>query len=1076
MDGTPFNASGPSSSFVFDIYTDGQIRNAPPALPGGPCNYTDQTLPRCGCRRFWSRPSAVGGLQDPYTSGLAEICMCSHHACFHEDAQLPSMLPAATPGLVAGQENQRPKTNREPLSPVQDLSSFHIPGGVITSLDLEMLNYQGSVSEYSFQGANPLHIEEANPKHDSPLPDTLNGWANMIQTQSTRSISHSSYPPQGPGPSQPPSTAPSSQARYLRPFAGKGLQTLSGGSALRKETLQDQPQAAYESDRLALQPVSEDPGPNDNPPDRSREATPRASQSQECAFDRKKREEMKVLSDTVKGHEQRIDRLENISFSVAGHEECHDKHENIDVRVTELESRVEEVERILNDTNSIASSRRTVRADTTADDATASVVSVSTSASDMALSRAELYSQMQELRAQISQLQSVSLPSYTKPWEVEVVFLPFPLKGIWMEAHKFPPHRQSTGSNADEWTQMPNTISRSTPDPHSQKFGEWAGQSDDSNWLLPRAFAAGRIIEQRLKSRGLIKTVLVRGPDARSIQLAIHKAFEDIFRISSSRSGHHLSSPLSEFLGLRQSWVPLRKIHKDSRLRFLTPAEMATPALWDFTFLESSVVMKASGLHRLYVTQPEAYLQDQPMAYDESGWSWQKLRELSRVYPDSQSSSGDIPEADALEECWAWNERFDEPPTANTSAISLRQSHQRISRRSSSISQQYFTAESPILSSSPGFVRAQSPMIQRDRRGSRPPNIRTGSVPPVVPLASSSSQARRRVSTHSIMPTPYERRSSPFVPKPSPRLPRQTTPLAPISTTYAAATKRRLGTRSPSVIPRNTPLWSRSSMSRSPSLAPFPHQGYHEERPNERRPTPAYYATPHSEAIPDFNAYQRGGSRGPMIVSNGYEPDDEEMGDSFEDPGSSTDPYDSQMTDDADDVAAHPSMGPRKSVVNEDSEIDVYEDDDEDELDGIETDGGNDPSGWQGFGQGALVKSEHPRPEDIPWAGIEDLMSDGENVDPDSQEIEIHEDEDMEIQDNGDGDDTDAGSATSSQAPSEYSSKPHAHQGLWPVPLAGQNNVTVGHDKAYRRHSAGATFNRDSSMGFEIHEDEGHDN
>ncbi|KAM7218716.1 midasin [Rhypophila decipiens] len=1073
MAGTPFSASGPSSSFVFDIYTDGQIKAAPPVLPGGPCNYTDQTLPRCGCRRFWSRPPMAGGVQDPYTSGLAEICMCSHHACFHEDAHPPSMLPAAS-GQVAGQENQKPKGNREPLSPVQDLASFHMSPNLITSFDLELLNYQVPTSEYNFEATNPLHIEDAHTKHDSPLPDTLNSWGNVNQSQGIRAVSHLSVPPQCPTPSQPPSTASSSQAKYLRPFAGKGLQTLSGGSLLRNEALQEQLQAADEGVRLSQQPVSEETEPKENYPDGSREATPRASGPQDCAFDENKRATLNLLSETVKGYEQRIDRLENTSFSVAGHEECHDKHENIDLRVTELESRVEEVEKILNDTSSVASSRRTLRPDSAADDATASVVSVSTNTTDIALNRAELYSQLQELRAQVNELQSASLPSYTKPWEVEVVFLPFPLKGIWMAAHEFPRNRQSSGSTGDEWTQMPSTFSRSTPDPHSQKFAEWAGQVHGSNWLLPRAFAAGRIIDQRLKSRGLIKNVLVRGPDARSIQLAIHGAFGDVFRISSnalSRSGFHPNSPLAEFLGLRQAWVPLRKIHKDSRLRFLAPAEMATPALWDFTFLESSVVMKASGIHRLYVTQPEAYLQDQPRAYHDSAWSWQKLRELTRVYADSQSSNGDMPEADALEECWAWNERFDELPAANPSTISLRQSHQqRVSRRSSSISQQFFTAESPDLSNS--FIRAKSPMIQRERRGSRPPNIRTGSLPPVQPIVL-SSQSRRRVSAHGTIPSPYERRSSPFVPKPSPRLPRQTTPLATISTAYAATTKRRLRTRSPSVIPRNTPHPSRTSMSRSPSLAPFPHQGYHVERPTERRPTPGYYATPHSEAIPEFNAYQRGGSRGPILLSNAYEhDDDEEMDDSFDDQGSSTDPYDSQMTDEVDDEAAKAPVRQRKSV-----DIDVYEDDTEDELDGGDTDVGNDPSAWQGFGQGqgGLDKPEHPRPEDIPWAGIEDLMSDGENIEPDSQDIEIHEDDDMEILDH-DADEDDERSDRSSQPPSEYSSKPAAQQRPWPAPLTSGSSTIADSDNGHHHRHGGPTRNRDVSMGFEIHEDEIHDN
>jgi len=939
-----------------------------------------------------------------------------------------------------------------------------------------------------------------------------------------------------------------------------------------------------------------------------REATPKAGQSQERQPSGVKRDEFDQLSNTVKGHEQRLDRLENTSFSVAGHEECHDKHENVDLRVTELESRVEEVEKILNDSSSIGS-RRTLRADANIDDATtASVASVSTNATST--NRAELYSEIQSLRAQISQLQAASLPSYTKPWELEVVFLPFPLKGIWIEGREFANNQraQSVGPGVDEWAQMPNTISRATPDPHSPKFAEWQGQGNDSNWLLPRAFVAGKVIDQRLRRRGLIKNVLVRGPDARSIQLAIHHAFADIFRISSSvvpsPTSHQTSnSPLNEFHGLRQAWVPLRKIHKDSRLRFLGPAEMTTPALWDFTFLVSSVVMKATGMHRLYITQPEAYLQDHPLGDHafESGWTWQKLRELSRVYPDSQGA-GDgnvpVPEADALEEYWGWNEKLDDPPTsANASALSLRQS--RISRRSSSISTQFYTGiQSPAIGNSSAMLgRAQSPMIQRERKGSRPPPafIRTGSLPPAGPSMISPSQSRRRVST-GLSQTAYERRSSPFVgSRPSPRLSIQNVPVNAISKS------RRLGTRSPSVVPQpmqqyirhTTPRWSRASKSRSPSLAPNFGNNDHN---GGRRTTPFYYATPHSDAIPDHQAYgyQRGSSRGPIILPQSHVDDDmddgsfedgsfevgvagdgdigdgdEDMTDDFEardrddeemkgygggsesssggDDGrggndSTTDPYDSEMTQDENDhqqgsgrhqhherssIRNHHGLSfgrgqyslRRSTSVALDVDVyedeDIYPDDEEDGLDGLETDTGQ----GQGYNQHQHQhQHQHPhqptRPEDIPWAGIEDHMSDSENVDPFStqelssqqqsshhsqggadllnssfsvsQDIEIHEDED--VADAADGNDDNASVASSQRPPSEYSSKPSP---MWkPLPTfppttttatipatvaAAATAMTVGMTAGFdSRELAGKMRVSEvggDSMGFHIHED-----
>lgn len=1071
MAATPFDACDPGSSFIFDIYHDGQpLRNAPPALPGGPCNYTDQALPRCGCRRFWSRAPPGTGFQDHLALNPAEVCMCSHHACFHEDVQPGMSQPPATAN-VFGQENQKPKATREPLSPVHDLGSFHIPSNLGVSLDLNLLDFQTPLASHRTDPAMVLPTEEASLRPESAMPDTLNSWGNLLQSQPAHDDGLPPIPSQClMPPSQPPSTASSSQSRYLRPFAGKGLQTLNRGSALRNEL----PLNGNESAQHTAS------GPREAETAKQSSRTPGLSQAHgttDNAFQK--------LSNTIDSHEQRLDRLENASFSVAGHEDCHDKHDHTDLRVTELESRVEEVEKMLNDNGSIASSRRTVRPEASADDATASVVSVATSAAMNGVNRGELYSQLQSLQAQVNHLQAASLPSYTKPWELEVVFLPFPLKGIWVGAHEFASQRRSAGSNAEDWTQMPNTVSRSTPDPQSPKFQEWAGQSSGSNWLLPRAFAPGRIIDQRLKSRGLIKTVFVRGPDARSIQLAVHNAFGDVFSISTNlptRSGYAPSGPLADFLGLRHDWVPLRKLHKDSRLRFLTPAEMATPTLWDFTFLVSSVVMKATGTHRLYVTQPEAYLQDHPLSYHafEFGWSWQKLRELSRVYPDSQSSNGDlaVPEADAMEDCWAWNDRLDEVPSANTSALSLRQGHhQRFSRGSStSPSQQFFTGvQSPNLSSSQAIARAHSPLIQRERQSSRPQQLRTASLPPVTPALVSPSQSRRRMFGQSPNGTPYERRSSPFISRASPRPSSHQLPAPNMTTTAALISKRRLSTRSPSLAPRNTPRWSRASMSRSPSLAPMGAPlGFQDDR--DRRTTPFYYATPHSDAIPDY-AYQRQGSRGPGMaqLSNGYDPDDDEdMEADFEDDqGSSTDPYDSEMTHDESSQVRGPSQatnsfGLRASSGDGNFDVDVYIDEDEDDQpDVIDTDGGNDTAGWSAFGQGQQSfqeTSSQPRPEDIPWAGIEDHMSDSENVDPDetqsqsqSQSIAIHEDGDIDILDRDDGDDTESGQ--DSQPPSEYSSK----QNAWPTPMTS-NNRSFGNQVA-----AGGGG---GSQSFQIHEDE----
>jgi hypothetical protein len=399
-------------------------------------------------------------------------------------------------------------------------------------------------------------------------------------------------------------------------------------------------------------------------------------------------------------------------------------------------------------------------------------------------------------------------------------------------------------------------------------------------------------------------------------------------------------------------------------------------------------------------------------------------------------------------------------------------------------------------------------------------------------------------------------------------------------------------------------------MSRSPSLAPGGLYGYHEEREQQNRErrttTPFYYATPHSEAIPEFG-YHRAGSRQPSAapgaggaLRNGYFPDDDEDmhdGDFTEGSGMDTDLYDDE-DDDSEMADHHPhqpshrhghgggssrqqqpqhpntSFGFGTDGGDEaDLDIDVYEDDEEDELDGVDTDAGNTtdqhvgagPAAtaatvWHGFGR----HQHHPqpphhhhhhhhhqrssplssqrqhhqplRPEDIPWAGIEDTtaagagaaaamasttttttaaaaggadaegdssMSDGENVDPttsggssfsqggglslssQSQEggIEIHEGAaqrrvSVGVSTMGEvlGDGGDADGDASSQAPSEYSSKP----GAWQIiPLAAIDSscgedgggVVGGGQKGVVDVVGGGAGRGGSAMGFRIHED-----
>lgn len=820
MAATPFDPSHFANAF--DIYTDAATVKAPvPNLPGGSCNFADLSPgangARCGCRRFWSR-SPAGNSQVPDQS---QWCMCNHHACFHEEGDHNVQQPEAT---QPGQENERPRSGRDPLSPVMDLT-------VKTPSALTGMEYP------SFNGGNALSLiprapEDAgsyprlpvcsNPGASASLPDTLS-WTGLLHSQP-----HPSAIPPIPAQcliaSQTASTTSSIQAKYLRPFAGKGLQTLSGVASSSKplsplldRTPGSKPAAAPQGQAPhadSFTYVSQDY----RVPDTPRAGTPTQSEPRAAVFNAAvSRRAFKNLSDTVSSHDQRLDRLETVSFTAPGHEDCHEKHDHADIRMTDLESRVDEVERLVNDNNSVASRR--------ADDA--SVVSVSTNATSRPTHSQELMSQVQELQAQVTHLQSL-MPSPSHPFEVEVVFLPFPLKKVWQEAQQFKNEPQISN---EDWTQLPMTHSTATMRSETSLYPDWTASDQDLRWLLPKAFRDKSVIDQRLRSRGLIKTITVMGSDARSVTMAMNTAFGHVFREMNIFARPQTTDPRSStFLGLQSTWVPLRKIHKDSRLRFLSPAEMMTPAVWDVSFL-SSVMMRASE-PRLFITHPDAYLQDF-QAYD-MGWTWQNLKEMSPVVIDASASQAD---ANVGEECWSWVEQLDEPPSAHTS-MSVRNERQPTS---SSPSQQFFPALQTMRSSSPSVTRGQSPLLS-SRRGSRPPHIRTSSMPMSAPIQVSPALSKRRVASYG-----QSRRSSPAIQAANPQ---------------SAIMKRRRSTRSPShfrFTPRRT---------HSPSPMPL---GLSDRQP-ARGTTPFAYATPFSNA-PLQERPVRAGSSAPAAVQDGLDDD-----------------------------------------------------------------------------------------------------------------------------------------------------------------------------------------------------------
>jgi hypothetical protein len=724
------------------------------------------------------------------------------------------------------------------------------------------------------------HSEVGRAQMDS-LPDTLQ-WSRFINSGGSQG-SLPAIPSQCLLPSDNASRTSSSQAGHARPFAGLGLQTLSH---LRKTNATAQNSLATAKGRLvyengkAMQTYQDSNG-HGHLQSLTEVATPSMRSSQEADAEasffkkgsivqealQKLAEERAngvaialrplpedatagskyaaIFNDTddenllprimsivnrvveyplkIENHEQRLDQLENASFSQQLLEEVRDGHEHLENVVNELDERVAEVEKqqqALNDASSVGS-RQLVNSSMDSRISTTSSALVAS-----AIDRLD-YSRIEALEAQISELQTIAPPSHSRPWEVEVVFLPFGprLMGVWSSQLSVSQRARMSMLSDDDWTETQNN-SVSTAQANlavHDRSTAWESSAtkagDQRSWLMPKACGLRSKVDSRLRSRGLVRMIQIKGSDARDVQAAMLSAFGKLLEtIAEDPYSHHehkraIPQSLGNYLGLRPAWVPLRKLHKDSCLRFLNTSEMLTPALWNTQFLSSSVAMRATGARRLYITQPDSYIQHLGTT---TAWTWQKLRLLGRVYPEP--SFDHTPEADAHEPCWEFDERLDPPPSVHSSI----ESHLSLTLRP--VSQGKPEAVSASASSSPVSLNASttptslparptypiSPL--KERHPFRPVHTRTASMPTLIPLESSNSQPKRRIAS-------FDNDTQISLIRPQ--------------------TLKRLRTRSPSR-PRDTPRWSVGPPSPYPYVEEFAEM--------KRGTTPFAYATPHSNA------------------------------------------------------------------------------------------------------------------------------------------------------------------------------------------------------------------------------------
>jgi hypothetical protein len=625
------------------------------------------------------------------------------------------------------------------------------------------------------------------------------------------------------------------------------------------------------------------------------------------------------VANTMRDLGSRMEMLENGSFNYVQPEDFNQTLSMYDDRLIELEHRMDEHDKhhqAIDADQSSTSYRRRIENITGSFGSNHSLQSTTSSALILAaMDRKDTDMELGNIKDRLDLLEAAALPSTFQPWEIEVVLIPWgrDLRGVWFSPDE-PMHDTSRTptQNSEEWTQARSSKLNHSPQPKiqlltresdsspyhgvqngpgvlntgdsesgwsSQAISDWASGSAD-DWLFPKACGSNNLVYKRLQSRGFIRDVTLKGASARDLQATLSHAFSDLLE-HLSYTNQDGDAVVAAYPGLRASFVPLRKVHKNSKLSFLSPAEMSSSALWSAQFLAAGVMMRVSGgKKRLYVTQREAYIQHS----DDLGstWTWQELRQLPRFQPDQdlQMEGNDeqcqpaVPEADAKETCWQHIEAYDAPPASLHSSFGSHQSVQLSMRPADRQWRRSITPSSILKNKIP------QPISPLSEFHPRPAHLRqrTISASLVEPITSGSSKRRFNSS-------PVKQSSAP---QPASRTP---------SVSVARLKRRR--TANPSSlyhedhIPTEAQITAWNPTPRRSREPPSPFYSSHPplprtssdmtSRPSQRSlaiTTPFAYATPHSGPFvggQGFGGYTNGGDTEPDDDNDADDDDDGEQ-------------------------------------------------------------------------------------------------------------------------------------------------------------------------------------------------------
>ncbi|KAK3052658.1 hypothetical protein LTR09_006139 [Extremus antarcticus] len=760
-------------------------------LPSGSCNYRDisttSQAPVCGCTKFWLNVCHFnvndGGVERAW-------CFCGHHACFHNafsQQQEQEQVLASSRVIAAQGLGIRPDSRSQSQS--------------INTRVFQALNEFARLQEDGEQASDT----------NSKLPSTT--APSLVEEPWHASERWLQQGQQNLGPMPPPVVIPTG-SRITEDYSATEVATPSIAGTPDFRAL-----AASSSSGNRPSPGHLQPGNLQRP----RIEPPRLTSNERTANvegPAPVRNTTPDLQNILQTYGRRLDILETLSFSHVPVEELQDRFEHFDGRILDLEQwRVDQDQREpapdhIRSTH--ARERRMLPAEASSFDSDESFdMNAAAHAEAVVLAtlaaNAETHPRIDALESRVQELEQTALPSFARPWRVQVVLLPWgrDLKGIWFSATEAT--RRSTMANTqltEEWTGAqsgPNLSFNSASGAWTtESIQAWAKEAQE--WLSPKACGPSGAVFQRLASRGLVRDMTLRESDARHIANMIDSTFGELGIGGKDVSG---AEETRRYQALQQSLIPLRKVRKSARLRFLSPAEMVTSASWTASFLDSSVFMKVGdGQRRLYITTPEAY--SQPNTNDV--WSWKRLRGLT-AFEATAGEQAARTENVAIEACWSYNERLDRSDSLHSSFAT---------RDSQWSTRSQFAVDDPD-------DMDDNPMQSQPQL--RPQRQRTASLPESSEAAGQAKAAlpKRRVASFEPVPSVNSHSDERVEINP----------------------KRRRITVSPEAERRGvnfTPRWSREPPSPFTSEPAVEARSQGASSSRKRGTTPFAYATPHSNS------------------------------------------------------------------------------------------------------------------------------------------------------------------------------------------------------------------------------------